>query len=62
MSMVMMKIPEGHCCFMNESEFKLAHGQKGYSYARERDEKIAQKMGWVEKPKPVKKAKAAKKG
>lgn len=56
-SMVMMKVPEGHCVFMNEREFKAARGQGGVSFARDRDERIAQAMGWVAKPK----AKAAKK-
>jgi len=62
MSKVMMRLPDGHCEFMDEERFKSAHGQKGYSYARERDERIAQAMGWVPKPKAVAdKPKAAKK-
>ena len=57
-SMVMMKVPDGRCVFMNERQFKASHGQRGYSFARARDERIAQAMGWVEKPKAAaKKAK-----
>ena len=48
-SMVMMKVPKGYCRFMGEREFKACHEQPGYSYARDRDERIAQAMGWVAK-------------
>ena len=53
MSMVMMKVPAGHTVFMGKREFKAYHKQGGYKFARARDEQIAQKMGWVEKPKPA---------